>query len=347
MSKQQPGQEAGGTDPLSEAGRQALIAAAAALAAGLVSLTFVAVVGGAVLMARLRGAGLPTEAGIAVQPRSVLLAVGGEVLAPAIAVSLAAVFAVHFWPQSRQVVPLGAYVQGPSPWSRIRSRWLSRSSIFAVLIVMLGLGYYLGWSAGALHFPLQIAIFGVIAAFALGVARVSGRLAAKAVEARDRRYELARERPIEQPPEPAHWHLVRVETKYLAGVAVALLLYATIAAVTASLADPKIRPAAVLFNDDRGPLCGVFVAENADHVYIAEAVEDPHIRNVGRHSQGRMFDLPRATVRALVLGAGQSISDTHVAAPKLLDELMQIHHIRQGSVQALDCRQTALNSLSH
>ena len=42
----------------SEVGRQAFIAAASALAAGIASLTFVAVVGGAVTMARLRGAGL-------------------------------------------------------------------------------------------------------------------------------------------------------------------------------------------------------------------------------------------------------------------------------------------------
>jgi hypothetical protein len=59
-----------------------------------------------------------------------------------------------------------------------------------------------------------------------------------------------------------------------------------------------------------------------------------------------MFDLPRAAVRALVLGAGQSISDTHATAPKLLAELMQIQHIRPGTAQGIDCRQTALGSAS-
>src|SRR4051812_45757173 len=91
--------------PSLEVGRQALVAAGSALAGGIASLTFVAVVGGAVTMARLRGVGLPTEFGVAVQPRAMLLAVGAEALAAAIAFAMAAVFAVHFLPWMSHLVP--------------------------------------------------------------------------------------------------------------------------------------------------------------------------------------------------------------------------------------------------
>jgi hypothetical protein len=139
-------------------------------------------------------------------------------------------------------------------------------------------------------------------------------------------------------------HLARIEVTYLAGIAAVIILFATIAAVTASLADPKIRPAAVLFTDGRGPLCGIYVAQNADHLYIGEAVEDPHIRNVGLHREGRILDLPRATVRALVLGSSQSLSDAHAATSKFLAELMAVHRV--SGQQTFDCDRTSFVSAS-
>jgi hypothetical protein len=316
-------QSAGGESVARDLIRQSLVTAATAIAAGVASLTFVALVGAAVMMARLRGAGLPTEAGVSVQPRSVLLAVGGEVLAPAIAAALASVFAVHFIPTSRTILPSNRA-------DRIRR------SIFAVVIALFGLVYYLAWSAGAFHFPFQTGIALVMVAFAATVGYVSGRLAATAVRARDERHALQKPR-LGDPPAPQQARLASVELAYLGALAGAIMLFATIAAVTASLADPKIRPAAVLFTDGRGPLCGIYVAQNSDHLYIGEAVEDPHIRNVGVHRLGRMLDLPRSAVRALEIGSSQSLPAAHAAAPRILAELMAVHHVQPGQAQPVDC----------
>jgi hypothetical protein len=348
-----PDAQASADTALGDIGRQALVAAATALATGLASLTFVAIVGGAVVMARLRGAGLPTEAGVAVQPRSVLLAVGGEVLAPAIAVALLTVFAVHFLPTSRIVVPEPAAAQtGDAPTgdpgtrnSRL-ARWFhedlwDRHNILAALVALFAAGYYAMWSAGAFEFPFQTLIAVLMLGFAGAVGYVSGRLAATAVRARDERHGSTPEH-LGDPAPSTHARLARIELAYLAGVALVIMLFATIAAVTASLADPKVRPAAVVFKDDRGPICGVYVAQNSDHVYIGTAVEDPDIRNVGLHREGRILDVPRSTVRGLVLGSGQSLSDAHASAPKLLGELMAVHHVQPA--QTFGCDQKAISS---
>ena len=82
-------------------GKELLVIAGGALIAAIGSLSFVALVGAAVTMVRLRGAGLPTEQGVSVQPRSVLLAVGGETLAAAIAVSAVVALIVHLLPSDR------------------------------------------------------------------------------------------------------------------------------------------------------------------------------------------------------------------------------------------------------
>ena len=338
-----------------DAGRQALVAAAGALAAGVASLTFVALVGAAVTMARLRGAGLPTEVGVSVQPRSVLLAVGGETLAPAIAFALAAIFIVHFIPHTTRWLPIGRPAQVGSDrhfrwrdvrrlrWRDVRRlRWRDvrhrlRRHLLAFAIAAFGWLYYWGWSAGALHFPLQTAISVVMLVFAGVIGYVSERLAARAVEARDVRHSRADKRPIEEIPKPEDRRLARVEVTYLAGIAAVVLLFATISAVIASVADPKVRPAAVVFVDSRVPLCGVFVAQNADHVYIGEAVENHHIPHIGVHSQGRIIDLQRNSVRGLIIGSSQSLSSARRRAATVVKELMTLNGIATRGARLEDC----------
>ncbi len=328
-------QEDPGTAAFMDAGRQALIAAAGALAAGIASLTFVALVGAAVTMARLRGAGLPTEVGVSVQPRSVLLAVGGETLAPAIGFALAVVFVLHFIPGTTQLLPVGSPPQasdhGHLIWRRVRRHLLS------VAITLFGWLYYWAWSSGTLHFPFQTAIAVVMLGFASIVGYVSERLAARAIEARDERHKRAAARGIEEIPGPQDRRLARVELTYLMAVAAAIVLYATIAGVIASVADPKVRPAAVVFTGAREPLCGLFVAQNADHLYIGEAVENRHIPHIGLHSQGRIIDLPRNSVAGLVIGSSQSLSSARGRAPALLGELMALNGLTTRRSSLEDC----------
>jgi hypothetical protein len=82
----------------------------------------------------------------------------------------------------------------------------------------------------------------------------------------------------------------------------------------------------VVFTDGRVPLCGLFVAENAEHLYIGEAIEG-QIRNVGDHTRGRLFDLPRQEVRALALGSSQSLPNARKRSPVLLKDLMELHRL--------------------
>ena len=123
----------------------------------------------------------------------------------------------------------------------------------------------------------------------------------------------------------------------MAGVAAAIMLFATIAAVTASMADPKIRPAGVIFSDDRQPLCGLFIAQNADHLYIGEAVENSHIPHIGVHSEGRIVDLPRDSVMALVLGSSQSLGGALDRAPRMLKKLVKLNNIDARAARPQEC----------
>jgi hypothetical protein len=355
------------TAAYNEVVKQALIAAASALAAGITSLTFVAVVGGGITMARLRGAGLPTELGVAVQPRTMLLSVGAEALAAAFAFALGTVFVAHFVPWARELVPnapprspadaqpeqhqhgdgdkppVGDQGGGnPSKAHRIDAIWpfvkrlFSRHNSLAWLVVVLGFIYYVLWSAGAFHFPLQTAVALIMFFFAVVVGYVSGRMAAKAVQARDRRHELAAARAIEAAPGPEHARLARMEITYLGGLALAIVLYATVASVTASLADPRVRPAAVLFAEHRVPICGMFVAQDSDHLYIGVAVKGP-LRNVGDHAKGRILDLPRKEVRALAVGSSRSLPNALDRRRELLNELAELHDVSIPEAASLTC----------
>jgi hypothetical protein len=335
---------------------QILVAAGSALVAGITSLTFVAVVGGAVTMARLRGAGLPTEFGVAVQPRTMLLSVGAEALAAAFAFALGALFVVHFVPWMRELVPEEKTNEEPEHppdqgepetggpgtveskslsdklKSLLRSFWsylgslCSRHDLWAASVVMLGFVYYVLWSAGAFHFPLQTVVAGLMLLFAVVVGYVAGRTAAKAVHARDRRHDLTNDRALEAERAPGHARLARMEIMYLAGMATTIILFATVAAVTASLADPKVRPAAVLFAEHRVPLCGVFIAQDSEHLYIGLAEKGP-LRNIGDHSRGRILDLPRDEVRALAVGSSRSLPDALARRRDLLEELALVHRV--------------------
>src|SRR4051794_33446504 len=194
----------GATPPVqSEIARQALIAVASALAAGITSVTFVAVVGGAVMMARLRGAGLPTEIGISVQPRPVLLGIGAETLAAAVAFAMVTVFVLHFGPWINRFVPEPAHPDARTARHRNAVTAVGRlvpkpvrtnrvwNHVLAASVALLGFVYYLGWSAGALRFPVQAGIAVFVFLLAAIVGYVCARLGARAVEARDLRHALA------------------------------------------------------------------------------------------------------------------------------------------------------------
>lgn len=341
--------------------KQLLVAAGTALIAAIGSLSFVALVGAAVTMGRLRGAGLPTEQGVSVQPRSVLLAVGGETLAAAIAVSVLVALVVHLVPSNRtwwffgpppadadtstppsagsaisernfrelakRMLPAAVMVAVAAavalihsavaglvacavPWLvfRLRTHRGARWRPWA-LSLALGYGgwlYYLVWAGWTIDFgaPLEVAV--AIVLLTVGTGCLTVRLGGRALASRD----VYRGRVMS-----------RYEFGYLLGLAVVLMLYATLAVVAASLINPVVRPAAAVVDSSRG-LCGVFVAEDAEHVYIDVPTQDPNDLDRGLHDRGEMLEFTRADVTQLAIGSSQPLPSAATRASDMLDELL-------------------------
>jgi hypothetical protein len=185
-------------------------------------------------------------------------------------------------------------------WQRWRPWALSLAIGYAAWL------YYLVWADWTLDFTAPIEIAGVVALFAVGAGCLTVRLGGRALAARD-----ADRRPL----------VSRYELGYLFGLAVVLMLYATVAVVAASLVNPLIRPTAAVLASSRG-LCGVFVAENADHVYIGEPIQDPHDLDRGVHEQGQLLELPRNAVTQLAIGSSQPLPSAATRSPEMLTELL-------------------------
>ncbi|MGA2926978.1 MAG: hypothetical protein ABSG43_13455 [Solirubrobacteraceae bacterium] len=78
------------------------------------------------------------------------------------------------------------------------------------------------------------------------------------------------------------------------------------APVAAGLAQPLVRPAAVLLSAPSQVVCGIYVGQTSDRLYIGEAVPEGG-SGVGNHSEGYVIDVARSRVVRLIVGSTQPL----------------------------------------
>ncbi|WP_028067611.1 hypothetical protein [Solirubrobacter soli] len=254
-----------------------LVATLGAAGAALGGLGFVAAVGATTMQARFRGAGLPSELASSLESRGVDVAVGIEVILPALIVAVGIVALVHWVPVR---------------WPARTWRWWA----FGGLIVVAGfLDYFFVWARQASGTGTQIWIL-------LGVLVVSVACAAAAVKlARSARRELE---PLGQ-------------AMHLLGLLGVVSLLGALVAVAGNWGRPVVRPAAVVLKGTREIVCGVYVGQNGGATYIGVVYPSGgglgnHDRgtivaipraHVARMAVGASMGLDKAVAQAGELGA--------------------------------------------
>ena len=258
-------------------------AVAAAVGTGIGVLGFVAFVGGAIEFARLDTAGLPAEEAVAVIPNANLVAIGANVLVPALALALGAAallyvweFGTAFWYRFRRDSdPVGtrplvtreglseevtdALAFAPTPGTRA-------NALFVLFLVLETVAFLFLFDLS------EIEVLDVLVFLAL-VGVTSGAV-----------------------------FLVALRTRAFAWVAVAAFLAAGIfwASLTYSRTTHslKVRPAAAVA--DGNTTTGFFIAETDSQIYLGRnpVVADPR----GRSERARILVLPKDEVSDLAIG---------------------------------------------
>jgi hypothetical protein len=271
-----------------------------AAAAGVSGLAFVAAVGGIVTQARFRGAGLPTEQSVAVETRGVLLAVGGEVLAIAIVAALALVAMVHWLraaPKEHAETSGATAGQPRVGWPVLREgRW---AIFFFVLALALIADYFFFWAGHELDSYEQFRIGLLVVITTLIGAAAATVLANHACRARDAGDD-------------------RGEGLRLLGLFIVVTFLGGIVAAAGSLANPMVRPAAMLLRGPREVSCGLYVGQTADRIYLGQALPKSN-PDLGQHSKGVVVEIRRDRISRLVIGSSQPLKSALNRAAELVD----------------------------
>jgi hypothetical protein len=254
---------------------------------GIGGVGFFIFVGGALILARFRGAGLPALTSLSVVPRAQLLAIGATALTVLLVIGLAVVILLAaLWPRIRS--------------SRVR---------LAILCVagLVGLVAYVGRVGPAFltsteHGVLMVA--GVLVATA-GVA-LTYTLGERGLADSRRTGDRAR----------LVWFAI--------AAFVSSALFTGMGAYARQLNHPEVQAAAVLRGDDAPPLVGVFVGEtggsnspNPNRVYIG-------LLSPGQApGTGRLIAVQSPTVTAIAIGPAEPVRTAIARGPRLLQELRE------------------------
>jgi hypothetical protein len=274
----------------------------AAIGAALASLAFVAAVGGGVLLARYTGAGLPSEAAVALLPKSELVAVGGEVLA----------FFVAF---GALVVLLFAAIEFRLPDDERHRAWGAHRALLVVL-GLLGFWAYLRFGA---HVTRNSAVVFThrgaaarLTSVVVGGLIVFGIWAAWSLSALRRAYH---EHKLKDRARPCSitgrigWYLLLFSLILVTGAA---------GVIGGALVNPLVRPVAMSFVKGPEGMCGLFVVQTSDRIFIAVAQGQTLDENRGFRPLGQLRSVRRDGIDQVAIGSDQSLDSARKRAFKLL-----------------------------
>jgi hypothetical protein len=268
--------------------------------AGVGGLAFVAGVGGLVTEARYHGAGLPSGLAASVLPQGQLLAIGATLLGGVFVAALGLVAIVHWWddPLALEAIRWAGKTSRPLREKLFADKKLPSAGLwfFALILVTAGLAYTWVW-----HGHLW-----ALATLPFGVAAVVGALAIVILAQHATACRAAGD--------------ARGESKRLAALFGVVSILAALAATFAGLTYPIVRPVAVSLNGPPEVLCGLYVGETSDRVYIGEAVRKPR-QDTGVHPQGAVIVVDRARVNRLVIGSFQPLADALPRSRSLAKDL--------------------------
>jgi hypothetical protein len=252
------------------------LAVLSAIGAGVGGLAFFTFVGGAITAARFRGVGISGTKAVALVPKADLLAVGAQALLVPCVVALLALVAF---------VPLA------------RDRWLRRS--FLLFLGVAGLVWLWAWTpyqpwwwwhpSDVFLLLLAVGVAGAIAVDRLAPSLPSGSpfslhpLSGIGRQLFRRVRRSATARGPSRAPAAGMLFLV-------------IALAGTVTYFGASRAKPSLHEMVILRTDGRPPLCGLYVGESDNDVWIAVH------KNQNDWHDWYVAELPRAMVAALAIG---------------------------------------------
>lgn len=102
----------------------------------------------------------------------------------------------------------------------------------------------------------------------------------------------------------------------------ALILFGALLNIGIAILDPKVQPVALVRANDPAALCGVYVTETDDRVYIGRVQRDEGEGELGADGgAGRMFWIPTEDIEVVTVGPLQNIRDAQDRALELTREV--------------------------
>jgi hypothetical protein len=274
------------TDPNRDSLQTVLLSLVGALATGIGGLGFFTFVGGSVLVARFRGAGLSGTTAVSVVPKSDLLAIGiDQLLAPlVVAFGLVLVLAVSY-PRIGPTI---------GRWGRLAM--LTGIAVVALLYYRLQVDPPLGGSHQhrlLLGAAIVILITGTLATDRLG------------------------ERVISASPA----NLLRCQLAFATAVFAAVLAFASVQTYAINLSHPEVRAGALLVKGTGEAVAGLYVAQTSDRVWIGKANAGRKVPTRGVRSTGRLIGVPNSAVAAVSIGGYEALPKALKKSEALATEL--------------------------
>jgi hypothetical protein len=305
----------------------------AAVGGALGGVAFFTFVGGAIVVGRFRGAGLSGTEAVALVPRSDLLAVGAQsMLIPTlIAVALLVPFvAIARDRACRRSFLIAMSVLGFAvATALVAHNCLWTLLIAAVPLALLPLRVFRGFILLTLTVVVVVVAPGVgsasderVALAALALTAFAGGFAVD---------ELAKGAEVSPGLVPKRELLVKTdaaaEVSHTRAPAAALLFLvaAALAAITQygmGYENPRVRPAAVLRTDHRSGLCGIFVGESAERVWIGEVVPDAAHSSIGMRDAAPILALPRDEIGDMAVGPNAHFAHVTERDAELWEQLL-------------------------
>jgi hypothetical protein len=132
---------------------------------------------------------------------------------------------------------------------------------------------------------------------------------------------------------------------YGVGALLSLMMFGAALNIGRTLLDPEVQPLALVRTSDATPLCGVYVTETDDRVYMGRVVQDEGDGEVGSDAgAGRMFWIPSDQIDVVSVGPLQTIDDAEVRARMLMREVLADRPLKAASSSKPATRTTVVTT---